>query len=452
MNRGLFDELPAQAAPAPAGGGRPRLRVPERRQVEVQMLSLDERLPADHRARQVWAFVEALDLSALYAGVRAVAGGPGHPPADPRLLVALWLFATLDGVGSARALERLCREQVAYQWLCGGVSVNHHTLADFRVAHAEVLERLLADSVAGLVHAGLVALDEVVQDGVRVRAAAGAASFHRPATLARARSAARARLAALKAELASDPAAGERRRRAAELRAARQRAERLDKALEAARRLAAEADGDRDGDGSGGGDQPPARGGGRPVRVSATDPEARVMRLADGGYRPAYNVQIASTPGAGQVVLAVAPTTQGSDLGQLAPMHAALCARYGRAPKRMLADGNFAKLADIETLEAAGTQAHVPPPRPRRPGRERYLPLPGDSPALAAWRARPATAEGRAVYRRRSTGECINALWRNRGLRQLTVRGLGKARAVVLWHALAHNLLRTFALAGAATP
>lgn len=406
------------------------------------MLSLDERLPADHRARQVWAFVTGLDLSALYSRIRAVEGGPGHPPADPRLMMALWLYATVDGVGSARALDRLCREHVAYEWLCGGVGVNYHTLADFRVAHAEALDRLLVDSVAGLVHAGLVALDEVVQDGVRVRASAGAASFHRPATLAEARAAAEARLTALKAELAADPGAGTRRRHAAELRAARERSEHLAKALETARRLAAERDG---------GDEPPADGG-RTVRVSATDPEARVMRFADGGYRPAYNLQVASTPGSSQVVLAVTVTNHGSDLGQLAPMHAALRARYGRAPARMLADGNFAKLADIESLEAAGTAAYVPPPRPRRPGRDRFAPLPGDSPALATWRRRMGGAEGRSTYRHRATGECVNALWRNRGLVRLPVRGLVKVRAVALWHALAHNMLRTFARAAATAP
>jgi transposase len=139
-------------------------------QIEPRPVDLDRLLPDDHRARLVWEYVVGLDLTPLYARIAAVEGHAGAPATDPRLLLALWQQATLDGVGSARALARLCEEHVAYQWLCGGVSVNDHTLADFRTAHVEVLDTLLTHSVATLLAQQLVTLERVAQDGVRVRA------------------------------------------------------------------------------------------------------------------------------------------------------------------------------------------------------------------------------------------------------------------------------------------
>src|SRR5215210_2794055 len=108
---GLFGSLPEQA-PAERRVGAPRLRQAERRQVSLRPLSREDLLPSDHRARFVWAFAERLDLSALSRAIKAVEGHPGHPPADPRILLALWLYATVEGVGSARELDRLCREHI----------------------------------------------------------------------------------------------------------------------------------------------------------------------------------------------------------------------------------------------------------------------------------------------------------------------------------------------------
>ena len=186
----------------------------------------------------VWTFVEGLDVSALVAAVKAVEGRPGHPPADPRILLALWLYATADGVGSARELARLCDEHIAYQWLCGGVGMNAKTLADFRVGHGEVLEQLLVDSFTALVRAGVASLDRVAQDGMRVRAAAGAASFRRQATLQECRRQAEAAVRDLRAELERDPAS--RRQAAARQRAAADRERRVREALAVTEDLQAE--------------------------------------------------------------------------------------------------------------------------------------------------------------------------------------------------------------------
>lgn len=440
---GLFNELPRQAGPAQAAGGQPRLRRPERGQVELQALSLDQLIAPEHRVRQVWGFAEGLDLGPLYAQIKAVEGRPGHPPADPRMLLALWLFATVEGVGSARELARLCQEHAAYRWLCGGVSVNHKTLNDFRVGHGTLLERLLVDGYAALLKAGVARLERVAQDGVRVRAAAGAASFRRLSTLRRCQQAAAERLRQLRRELDDDPGAAGRRQAAAQQRAAEDRARRVAEALDAAAALdaARQARAKRDG-----GKRRRQRAGEAPQqpeaepRASTTDPQARVMKMADGGWRPAYNAQFATDTASGLIV-GVAVDNVGSDMGKLRPMSDQLKRHYGLRPAEHLADGNFAKLDDIAALAGEGVAVFAPVPEPRDPARDPYLPLPDDPPGVADWRRRMGRAEAQAIYRQRAaTAEWANAQARNRGLQRFTVRGMTKVKAVLLWFALAHNM------------
>ncbi len=382
--------------------------------------------------------MEGLDLSPLHARIRAVEGHPGRPPIDPAILVSLWLYATLEGVGSARALARLCEEHDAYRWLCGGVGVNHHTLADFRVDHVDVLDAMLSASVAALMADGLVTMERVAQDGMRVRASAGAASFRRGDTLDAALVEAEAQVAALRTELDDDPAATSRRVSAARERAARERAERVRRALgqlpavEAARRRNGKPTED--------------------ARASTTDPEARVMKMADGGFRPAVNAQLASDV-ASQVIVGVDVSDVGSDHGELRPMLDQLERRYARAPAAMLVDNGFVDLTEIVALSErhCGTILYAPPTTPRDPTRDPHVPLPDDPPAVAAWRTRMGTSEAKDIYRERAaTAECVNAIARNRGLRHIPVRGLEEARTMLLWYALAHNLMRTVALRRAA--
>ena len=442
MDETLFDLPPTEANRSqPEGSGRPRLQRPRRDQVELRPTDLESLLPPDHRARLVWAFVEGLDLSALYAEIRAVEGHSGRPPIDPAILVSLWLYATLEAVGSARALDRLCGEHDAYRWLAGGVGVNYHTLAAFRVDQAGILDGLLTESVAALLADGLVTLTRVAQDGVRVRASAGAASFRRRDTLAACLAAAEAQVAALRAELDDDPGATSRRVAAARERAARERVERVRHALaqlpalEAAKRRTA-----RKG-------EPPQE-----PRASTSDPEARVMKMADGGFRPAFNAQLA-TDTASQLIVGVAVGNVGSDRGQLGPMVGQIEQRYSRSPDAVLVDGGFVNLAEIDALAAGacGMTLYAPPSTPRDKTRDPRIPLPTDSPAVAAWRSRMGTEAAKQIYRERAaTAECVNAIARNRGLRHIPVRGLERARAILLWFALAHNLMRAVALRAAA--
>jgi transposase len=437
----LFGELPDQAAPPASKVAPPRLREAQRDQIALRVVDLDGLLPTDHPARAVWAFVEQLDLSPLLDAIKAREGEPGHPPPDPQILMALWLYATIDAVGSARALARLCESHVAYQWICGGVSMNYHTLSDFRVAHVDLLDRILAQGVTALVAEGLVQLQRLAQDGVRVRAAAGAGSYRRRRRLEKLLAEAEVRVAALKEELQTDPAASTARQRAARQRAARERVQRTTAALERMKELEAERarrekthkqDTQKQ----------------KEPRASTTDAEARVMKMADGGYRPAYNGQFASDPET-QVIVAVDIDTTGSDHGQMGPMQEHIQQTYGQAPQQYLVDGGFNKLEEIEKAHAAGIEVFAPPPNNKH-GTDPFAPRKDDGAGTLAWRQRMSSAEGQAVYRSRAKAECINADLRNRGFQRLLLRGRDKVRAVLLWFAVAHNLLRAVALRRAA--
>jgi len=408
-----------------------RLRRAQREQVTPVPLYLDALLPDDHLARLIWAAMERLDLSAFLAEIKVVEGGPGRAAADPAVLAALWIYATSQGEHRAREIARLCTAHFAYIWLCGGVSMNYHSLADFRVAHGPQLEALFTEVVGRLHHAVLIDFDHVAQDGIRVRASAGAASFRREASLEQSLEEAREVQAAVQAAATEDRVSEEQegptlRQRAARQRAAEERVARVEAAL--AEMPAVQAA------------KPAAKK--EQARVSTTDPAAHVMKMADGGYRPAYNIQLAADS-AHQVIVGVDVTTTGSDQGQAPGMVRQVHERLDALPAVWLMDGGFAAHAAIEQVEAAGPQVLAPVPQPKDKERERFTPCAGDSATIAAWRVRMGTDPAKDTYRiRAATIECVNAQARSRfGLQQIRVRGLAKVRCVACWIALTHNLL-----------
>lgn len=444
----LFGPKPVEAelvdkAAAARGVATARVIMPNRTQIELRPMDLESVLPEGHRARLVWAWVERQDLSAMYAAIKVRQGGVGRSAIAPQILLGLWLYASLQGVGSARQLSRLVLEHDAYRWMSGGVQVNHHSLSDFRVAHGAALDELLSASLAALMTAGAVKLQCVAQDGVRVRASAGAASFRRKASLQDNLELARARVRELKEQIDADPAQDSRRKAAAQQRARREMQERLQSALERMPEL--EAIKRRNGSKAG------------EARASSTDADATVMKMADGGFRPAYNAQYASDCDS-QVIVGVEVSTSGSDMGQLAPMVEQIEQRLGSAPRKMLVDGGFPAHAQIDAV-ADKTEVYAPVPEARakkdeqgqavqQDRQDKHEPKPEDSAAVASWRQRMASDEAKALYKRRAaTAECVNAQARNRGLQRMPVRGLKKVRCVALLFALAHNLMRTLALA-----
>lgn len=447
---GLFADLPQPSATeraqaraqsvARAAAGAPRVQQPNRRQIELRASDLESLLPAEHRARLVWGYVERQNLDRLFDAVKARGSAAGRAAIDPRILFALWLYATLEGVGSGREVQRLCQQHDAYRWICGGVSVNYHALNDFRSGNEALMDELLTDNVTALLAAGAISLERVAQDGMRVRADAGAASFRREGSLRELLGQARELVRTVKEQAERDPGKASRQAQAAQLRAAQEREQRIQAALEQLGEVAAtkKRNGDKPED----------------ARVSTTDADARVMKMGDGGYRPALNVQLATTCDE-KVIVGMDVVNVGSDMAQLAPMVQQVQQRLGQAPRQWTVDGGFASHAQLDAV-AAQTEVYAPVPESRAKKDEqgeavavdKYEPKPGDSPAVRQWRQRMQDPQAQEIYKQRAaTAELANAQARNRGLQRLPVRGLAKARAVVGLFVLAHNLLRIAILA-----
>ncbi|HLB29522.1 MAG TPA: IS1182 family transposase [Dehalococcoidia bacterium] len=421
-----------------------RVLRPVREQIQWAPRDLGVAVPEDHPARAIWGLLEKLDLAAFYGSIKAVLDRPGRPTTDPQVLLPLWLLATVEGVGSARRLARLCQEHDAYRWLCGGVPINYHMLSDFRVAHqaapslrsGQALDDLLAQVVASLMAAGAVTLERVAQDGMRVRASAGAASFRRKSRLKECLETARAQVQRLAQEREHpDPGVSQRER------AARERVKRVERALEYLPQVQAAKERQQ---------QTLAREKREKVtepRASTTDAKARIMKMPDGGFRPAYNAQLATDRATG-IIVGVAVTPEGNDAGQAVPMEEQVVRRTGQHPEAYLMDGGFATREAITILEERGVTVYAPVRLPRnKPEEERHQARYGDSPQVAAWRERMATEEAKVIYKERgATAEWANAQVRLHGLSQFTVRGLAKVTTVLLLVAIAHDLLRWIAL------
>jgi transposase len=401
----------------------------------MRVESLDQRLDPDHPARTVWAYVESLDLTELLDRIRAVEGGVGRNATDPRLPFALWLLATIDGIASGRALAALAESHRAYEWLCGGVTVNYHLLSDFRSQHAEFLNRVYAESIAALTKEGLVDLNVVSQDGMRVRASAGSDSFRRRATLEEHLRQAEEQVRRLEAERTASSAQAPRQS-AAQRRGAQEKVERLQEALRQFEELnATQAHQAKKTN------RKDVRT--REPRASSTDPESRRMKMSDGGTRPAYNAQFATDVESGLVV-GVAATNAGNDAHELEPMFEQIRAATGRDPEAMLVDGGYGTRGNVEAAAGQETLLYTPLKAEQRQlakGQDPYAPKRGDTSAMAAYRGRMGTELAKRLYRLRGeSAEWVNARARAQGLMRLTVRGLKKVRAVLVLFALAHNL------------
>jgi transposase len=500
----LFWALPEQLRPMrEAVRGAPRLLEPVRDVIELRAASLDSLIGPDHPARLIWSYVVTLDLSDLEARIRAREGVPGHPAITPRLLLALWLYATTEGVTSARLLERLCDSDAAYRWLCGEVGVNHRTLGEFRVDHGNLLNRLLTQSVVALAAERLIDLDMLALDGIRVRASAGAASFRRRVTIEQQIADLLPVVEALAKEVDGDPAANEQRLRKQRTQKAQERLSRLQAAAAKVAEIEAQQSKEKPekapkqpkkpsknkkpskGKKKKGASEPqaapqsetpppsqneeelsgpeaasqselqsesppphvpdgePAQKDSKkpkPPRVSTTDPDARVIKMPDGGFRPAYNMQIASVAGE-QIIVAVDVSTSSSDRGLARPMLEKINAIYGRLPKKHLIDGGFSKNEDIEWAHGVDVDVYCPPITNKH-HTDPYAPRESDGPGMRALRQRMNSEEGKATYSERPIHECINARGRAYGLTQLTVRGRDKALTELTLVALANNILQ----------
>ena len=317
-----------------------RIKRIDREQSCWRTVIVDDLIPLDHAARAIWDQVCKLDLSGFYATIKAVKGVPGRDHLDPRLMTALWIYGYSEGISSAREIARRCEHQPAFQWLCGLETVSYHALSSFRVDHAERLEKLFINHLTVLSSEGLVDLSEVMHDGTKIEAQASSGSFRRAPTLNQHREAAERRVQELAAEAEGDGGGGggggealSARQKAAQERAAREKLERMEQALkeletqEKAKRPAQRAE----------------------VRISETEPEARIMKHANGGFAPSYNVQI-STEASAKIIVAFAATQSGGDPTELVPAVERIEANFKQKPGTMVVDGGFATRGNVVAL------------------------------------------------------------------------------------------------------
>jgi transposase/flagellar biosynthesis/type III secretory pathway chaperone len=420
-----------------------RLRTPERRQMAMVVQCPDDLVGAQHPVRLVMAVVEKLDLSRFCEAIKAREGLAGRDATDPRLLVGLWLYASMRGLGSARELARRCEESAPFRWLCGGVTVNHRLLSDFRTDHGDALDELFTQVIASLVDKDVVRVSRISQDGVRVRVSAGASSFRREDRLQDLLQQAKEHVAELRRQVDTPEYARlTARQQAARQRAAIEKQHRLEQAIEQLPELKqkqAEAE-KRAGQGVHG-----QKIRERQPRVSTTDAEARRMKMPNGGFNPAVNVQLATDTGS-RAIVAVAVTNEGVDsVGLSEPMRQQVEQRSGRKVDQHLIDGGYMRKDDIERAHKQRVELFVPPKSAKSPqnrGRE-LEPKRGDSEAVLAWKQRMASEAGKETYKERAaTSETVNAdLRTHRGLTPFTVRGLDKIKCVTLWCALAYNIM-----------
>ena len=404
-----------------------RVKQPERRQICMQMKSLDQMLPENHLARTVCAYVEQLDTSALYQDIVVTAHQAGRTATNPDVMLSLWLLATLEGIGSARELARRCERDMPYMWICGEVSVNHRCLSEFRVNSGEFLDKLLTDTVTAMIHSNVVAYENVAQDGMRVRASAGNSSFRRAPTLEKLKNEVQSLVDQLKSDDDS-PGGGSGVKQASQ----QQRLERIEEALEQMEDLAARREKRKKGDGE-------------KTRVSTTDPEARKMKMANGGYNPAFNVQLTSDMDS-RIIMGVTVTNEGTDGSELPPMVEQLETRYGHVPKKTVTDSAYSTKSSVTQTTQRGVIPVSSIPRAdqlKKHGKDPYQRQKGDTDEYEAFRQRMIEPENIELCKLRpSVAEFANADYRNRGLQQFNVRGLAKVQVVALWHAICFNFRR----------
>jgi transposase len=291
---------------------------------QLVLCNLDAMVEPEHPARAIWAFVGRLNLSSLYEQIKSHVGEAGSSAHDPKVQIALWLYGYSQGISSSREITRLCRERITWRWLCGDQPINHHTLSDFRVDYRDELDAIFTHSLAVLRAEGLISLERVTQDGTQIKAAAGVDTFKGAERIQAYLQAAKEQVAK-PADLATE---GMERQHKARQRGARERLARLESAFEEYQRIVRE-------------EHPK-----KPVRVSITDAESRIMKQSNGGYNPSYNVQLA-VDAKSRIIIGKQTTMRADDTGAFVPMLAELKDRVGQLPGQMVVDGGYNTFANV---------------------------------------------------------------------------------------------------------
>ena len=335
-----LEEKPEPTMPPPVEAGK-RLKPIDRRQSFWGAIDIEKLIEEEHPARGIWAMVNRLDLSRLEAKIKAVEGKAGQSSLDPRLLMALWIYGYSEGVSSARELSRMCDYEPGCQWLTAMQPVNYHTLSDFRVEHKPELDEIFVQVLGLLSAEGYIEMKRITHDGTKIKAQAGTQSFRSEERIRQ-----HLELARQQVEAMGSPQSEELSQRViqARKRASREKKQRLEDALRELEQLQkVRAASERD-----------------QVRISETDPQARVMKQAAGGFAPSYNVQI-STDAANGIIVGVDVTQAGNDCDQLVDAIDRVEGNTGQTPEQVLVDGGYTmKNSNIEAMAERGIDLNGP--------------------------------------------------------------------------------------------
>jgi transposase len=427
-NETLFDLPKYIEEPNPTNSlnRKARIKMPIRNQVEITNGTLDDCLPEDHKVRWVWAYVEKLDLSKFLDKIKSVESHPGAPAIDPRILFALWLYAFIEGIISARMINKYCNEHIAFKWICGNVSVNEHSISDFRTQYGDAFDDILTQSIGVLSHQGAINIERAAQDGMKVKAHAGKASFRREKTLKEHLKKAEDYVRELRKDFKENPGMYSQRQVSAKKRAAEERVRTIEKAIEELEKHRTQKAINQKKNNKSFTEKDK-----QDMRASKTDPQARVMKMPNAGYSPAYNVQFASDCKS-KAIVGVQVVQAGNDYGQLAPMQRQLIKRYGKAAPELLADAGFLEKEDVKEASKYST-LYIPSDHIQENNKFQ---------AMLDLKERMETLEAREIYKERcETAEFVNARVRTRGLVQVLVTGLEKVQALATLFAIGQNML-----------
>lgn len=421
--------------------GKPRIIGPVRDQVEMMTFAIDQLIPSDHKARLVWKYVEKLDLSKFLINMDSVEGGAGRPSIDPRVLLSLWLYATIEGIGQGRVIERYCLEHNAFKWICGGLNISYHTINDFRATNEEPLNELLIQSVTILLDQNLIDLEGISQDGIKVRANAGSSSFRRKETLKELQNDVRAYVTKLNKEREENSSDVLKRKKIIEQQKALDREKRINQAIAQMEQITRKKEHTQKKQRKKLKEKEEKK-----IRASTTDPESRIMKMGNGGYNPAYNVQLA-TDIKTHVIVGLEVSNECADRGLMSKMQKQVIDTFKIKPKKWLVDGGYTQHEDVDNVAKinADCKIYMPPRHSQDP--KSYVPKEAESSAIKEWRIRMGTIEAKEIYKdRAATSECVNAHARNRGLQQFFVRTLAKVTSNMCIFVLTHNMIRAWDL------
>jgi transposase len=421
-----------------------KLKTPCRDQFEMRTGTLNQLLPENHKARNVWEFIEKMDTGLCFEDINTFRGHSGRPASSPKILLALWVYSILDGNSSARKLEELCKNHKAYEWICGGVPVNRTMLAEFRSSNPSKFEDLLTNCLAVMVKSNLLNDEDFAQDGTKVKANAGGNSFRREDSLKKLKKSLQKRIQDLDEEMATNPNAYENRKNAEKMRHEVERKKRVDEALKNLHltREAKIVSGKKCR-------HSPSRIDLKEVRASVTDPEARRMKMGDGGFRIAFNVQFAT--GVTSKVIYGVDVMNTLDPGTAPKMIKQVCERLelcGLAkPKNWIADAAYSGKNDINEVARLYPEINYYAPPSAKDKMASKKIQKNDSAAVIEWRNKIGTEEIENMYKNRaSTAEFSNAQVKNRGLGKFSLRNLIRVKCEVLLHAISQNISRYFDL------